>query len=391
MRIIRNILLPLFLLSTLASPVYADFKQFMVDYYYMLDRMRYFEGVSPFTCYGWQMTHFRLEIAMHGVCGSGWMSCSNNYFIELTGSENGVNYRSMDCTGNTFRSGNFGGTNSTATKHYMQGSYYPNINIMYNEYWGSCVDYVARFYSDSSNASVLGGFDASLISSMNSDIFSKGIMVGYQPCAGGTGYKYIFADLCSGQMYWTSNGVCDDINDPILNWQDYFAPTPTPTPTPPTPLPTPSPIPTQTSSPVPSPQPSPTATPGTWNPTPMPTGTHIHYNGTSSTFTDGSYYIDSGIDGIQYSDTVPDKGQDTTEDDTWLDTIMDMVTNHPLIAVIKNSGITTSGEICSISTELYGKTIELSFCDLTEYLDYFGYFVFAIASIYSYFIIFKVS
>lgn len=361
----------------------------MSDYYYMLDRMRYFEGIKPFTCYSWHMTHFRLEITMHGICGSGWMSCSQNYSIILAGSEDGVNYQSMGCTGDIGRYGNFGGNNSTATKHYMQGAYYPNINIIYNEYWGSCVDYVSRFYIDSSNASVLGGFDASLISGMNSDIFSKGIFVGYQPCEGGTGYKYIFADLCSGQMYWTSNGVCDDPNDPILNWEDYFAPTPTPTP--PTPLPTPSPIPTQTSSPVPSPQPSPTGTPGPGNPTPMPTGTEIHYNGTSSTFTDGSYYIDSGIDTIQYSDEVPDKGQDKTEDDTWLDNIMALVTNHPLIAVIKNSKITTSGEICSISTELYGKTIELSFCDLTEYLDYFGYFVFAIASIYAYFIIFKIS
>lgn len=366
------------LFSGLASPVYADFKQFMSDYYYMLDRMRYFEGVSPFTCYNWQMTHFRLEITMHGVCGSGWMSCSSNYSIELTGSEDGTNYRSMGCTNDTGRYGNFGGNNSTATKHYIQGAYYPNITINYNEYWGSCVDYVTKFSIDSSNASIMGGFDASLISGMNSDIFSKGIMVGYQLCEGGTGYKYIFADPCTGQIYWTTNGVCDDINDPILNWQEYFAPPPTPTPTP---TETPAPTPTPTDSPAPEPEPTPTDTPV---PEPTPTGT-------SSTSTDGSYFIDSGIDTIQYSDEVPDKGQDISEDDTWLDTIMDMVTNHPLIAVIQNSGITTSGELCSISTELYGKTIELSFCDLTDYLDYFGYFVFAIASIYSYFIIFKVS
>lgn len=380
MRIIRNILLPIFLLSTLASPVYADFKQFMTDYYYMLDRMRYFEGIKPFTCYNWQMTHFRLEITMHGVCGSGWMSCSSNYSIELTGSEDGTNYRSMGCTNDTFKSGNFGGTNSTATKHYIQGAYYPNITINYNEYWGSCVDYVTKFYMDSSNASVLGGFDALLLSGMNSDIFSNGIMVGYAPCDGGTGYKYIFADLCTGQMFWTSNGICDDPNDPLLDWQDYFAPPSTPTPTP---TETPAPTPTPTDSPVPEPEPEPTPTD---TPVPEPTPT-----GTGPPLPDGSYFIDSGIDTIQYSDEVPDKGQDTTEDDTWLDTIMDMVTNHPLIAVIRNSGITTSGEICSISTELYGKTIELSFCDLTEYLDYFGYFVLAIASIYSYFIIFKVS
>lgn len=390
MRIIRNILLACILFSSLASPVYADFKQFMVDYYYMLDRMRHFEGISPFNCYGWSVTKYRLNIDMHGVCGSGWMACSHNYSIELVGShDGGVSYHSMGCTGDTGRYGSFDGNNSTATKHYMQGAYYPNINIIYNEYWGSCVDYLSRIYIDSSNASVLSGFDDSLLSGMNPEIFSNGIMVGYEPCEGGTGYKYIFADFCTGQMFWTSNGVCDDPNDPILNWQDYFEPIPTPTPPPPTPLPSTPPTPAPTGNPMPSPQPSPTGTQG--NPTPVPTGTEIHYNGTSSTFTDGSYYIDSGIDSIQYSDEVPDKGQDTTEDDTWLDNIMDMVTNHPLIAVIQNSGITTSGEICSVSTELYGKTIELSFCDLTEYLDYFGYFVFAIASIYSYFIIFKVS
>ena len=390
MGIIRNILCGVLLVGGLASPSYADYKQFMIDYYDMLERMRYVESVSPFTCYSWSVTQFRVEVQLNGVCGSGWMSCSNAYTIEVTGShDGGISYQSLDCTGNMSRSGSLGGNNSSAAKHYMQGAYYQNINIIYNEYWSSCVDYVSKIYIDSSNASVLSGFDASLISGMNSDIFSSGIMVGYEPCAGGTGYKYIFADPCTGQMYWTSNGVCDDINDPILNWQDYFVPPPTPTPPPP--IPSPSPTPASTENPLPTPESSPAVTPGQGNPTPVPTGTYIHDNGTTTTFTDGSYYIDSGIDTIQYSDEVPDKGQETSEDDTWLDTIMDMVTNHPLISVIKNSGITTSGEICSVSTELYGKTIKLSFCELTTYLDYFGYFVFVCASVYSYFIIFKVS
>ena len=101
--------------------------------------------------------------------------------------------------------------------------------------------------------------------------------------------------------------------------------------------------------------------------------------------------IDSDIDGIEYNSQVPDEGQDLVEDDTWLDTIFDLFSNHPLVDVIKGSKITTSGELCSLSVNLYGSVIEISFCDLVDYVEIFGYFVTVCASIYAYFIIFRVS
>ena len=101
--------------------------------------------------------------------------------------------------------------------------------------------------------------------------------------------------------------------------------------------------------------------------------------------------LNSNIDDIEYNSQVPDVGQDLTEDDTWLDTIFGLFTNHPLVSVIRGSKITTSGEVCSLSVNLYGKVIEITFCDLVSYLEIFGYFITVCASIYAYFIIFRVS
>lgn len=241
---------------------------------------------------------------------------------------------------------------------------------------------------------------------------SKALLLNVWSCGGiENGYKAVWQDLCSGQVFYTGKGICDDgiydcVND--INYTCVSAPTPTPTSPVPTPTPIqPTPIPTSlVSTPTP---PVSTPTPPQAIPTPSPTSSPPPYPGYtpaplvvvygtpsySSTVVptpdnDGTV-IDSNIDDLEYNDQVPDVGQDLEEDDTWLDTIFDLFSNHPLVDVIKGSKLTTSGELCSLSVNLYGSVIEISFCNLVDYVEIFGYFVTVCASIYAYFIIFKAS
>ncbi len=230
----------------------------------------------------------------------------------------------------------------------------------------------------------------------------KALLVNVWNCGGSeNGYKALWADLCTGEMFYTGKGLCDDgdyscFDNP--NLAGCVTPTPTPTPTP---VPSPT-LPTSTPTPINTPvaSPVPTLTPdvsGTPQPTPNPTSTPYHYpdpvyNSTVVPVpTSDGEMLETNIDDIEYDSSVPDVGQELTEDDTWLDNIFDMFSSHPVIDVIRNSKITTSGELCSLSVNLYGKTIEISFCELTDYVEMFGYFVMVCASIYAYFIIFKVS
>lgn len=221
-------------------------------------------------------------------------------------------------------------------------------------------------------------------------------------CCPEMGYKAAWADLCTGKIFYTGSGACDDGVYPDLIGSDFSTPTATPTPTSPVPTPTPPPP-----TPTPTP-PVPTPTPTQATPTPLSTPTSPPYPGYtpaplvvystpvySSTVVptpdnDGTV-LDSNIDDIEYNSQVPDVGQDLEEDDTWLDTIFGLFSNHPLVDVIKGSKLTTSGELCSLSVNLYSSVIEISFCDLVDYVEIFGYFVTVCASIYAYFIIFKVS
>ncbi len=227
------------------------------------------------------------------------------------------------------------------------------------------------------------------------------ILIYYICCGDGMGYQAYWVDINTNEVFATGQPPCDDGN---YEWLDYSElsqpeePTPLaspspeiPTPTPPEPNPTPeqSPVPSPIQT-IPEPSPIPSPTGNNQNPIPTPEFHATAYPIPLGT-TGESSFIDSNIDDIEYDDSVPDVGQDQEEDDSWLDTIFDMFSNHPLIDVIRNSGITTSNELCSLSVNLYGKTIEISFCDLTEYFDIFGYFVFVCASIYAYFIIFRVS
>ena len=215
----------------------------------------------------------------------------------------------------------------------------------------------------------------------------------------------VMVDAQSGLRYWVGTGDCYDFGYPTSTPTSIIpSPTPTPTLTQPTltPLqPTPTPTPDLVSTPTPS-QPTPTSMPPQSTPTPLPYPVYspapiVVYNTPVYSFTvvptptDNGTVLDSDIDGIEYNSQVPDKGQDLTEDDSWLDTIFDLFSNHPLVDVIKGSKITTSGELCSLSVNLYGSVIEISFCDLVDYVEIFGYFVTVCASVYAYFIIFRVS
>ncbi len=103
----------------------------------------------------------------------------------------------------------------------------------------------------------------------------------------------------------------------------------------------------------------------------------------------GDRSYENGIDNIPVADDVPDKGQDKTKDLTWLDRIISLATSHPIVAMIKNSRIIASGEVCSLSSTVYGRTVTFSFCELSQYLDMMGYFVFVCGTIYSFMIIFR--
>jgi len=230
----------------------------------------------------------------------------------------------------------------------------------------------------------------------------KSLLVNVWSCGGyENGYKALWADMCTGELFYTGNGLCDDGDYSCYDNANFSAcvtptstPTPNPTATPLLPTPTPLTTPTPSNTPVPSPTPTSTNTPQS---TPVPTATPHNYTGPvyGSTVvpvpTNDGEMLETNIDDIEYDTSVPDLGQDLTEDDTWLDTVFDMFTNHPVIDVIRNSKLTTSGELCKLSVNLYSKTIEISFCDLTDYVEIFGYFVMVCASIYAYFIIFKVS
>lgn len=225
----------------------------------------------------------------------------------------------------------------------------------------------------------------------------EAVMVQVQCCPEGSVAWYV--DMNNNSMFYVVTGVADCVPFPEqwLDGLNYSTPVSTPTPTP---VSTPTPTPTSTLTPMPTspdvtPTPSPTSTPLTYpGYTPAPTvvySTPVYSESVVPTPDNDGTVKDSNIDDIEYNSQVPDVGQGLVEDDTWLDTVFNLFLNHPLVDVIKGSKITTSGELCSLSVNLYGSVVEISFCDLVNYVEIFGYFVTVCASIYAYFIIFRVS
>ena len=390
--------LVLFLVLFVPSSLFADWKQFNSDYSSAINTLNssggcfynYYLRDNP----SWRV---RMNVTMSGLCDPGCHSAFG-YGITFSWSSDGANWYKAYC-GEWY--GNYGdGLSSVLEKHYMS-VYQPNREFTI---WQEGCNYNVSFSVERGESDSLSGFDNGLISGMNNDLISQGRLVGIKEINQGLGYQYIYVDMCSGQLYWVCNGNCDGVVDPLVVWDGQPMPTPTPTPTPllststPTPTstpPQPTPMPTSpVSSPTP-PQPTPTPTsPADPQYTPAPLvvySTPVYSSTVVSTPTDSGTVLDSDIDGIDYNSQVPDEGQDLVEDDTWLDTIFDLFSNHPLVDVIKGSKITTSGELCSLSVNLYGSVIEISFCDLVDYVEIFGYFVTVCASIYAYFIIFRVS
>ncbi len=389
--------LVLFLVLFVPSSLFADWKQFNLDYASAINTLN-----SPGGCFynyylrdnpTWRV---RMNVTLTGLCEPGCHSASS-YGITLSWSSDGMNWYTAYC-GEWY--GNYAdGVSSTLVKNYM-GTYQPDRQFTI---WQDGCNYNASFSVERGESDSLSGFDNSLVSGMNNDLISQGRLVGIKEISQGLGYQYIYVDMCSGELYWVCNGNCDGAVDPLIVWDGQSTPTPilpTPTPTPPIPTPTPTPTPTPSqATPTPS-QATPTPSQSTPTPPPYPGYTPappvvysspVYSSTVVPTPTDNGTVLDSDIDGIEYNSQVPDEGQDLVEDDTWLDTIFNLFSNHPLVDVIKGSKITTSGELCSLSVNLYGSVIEISFCDLVDYVEIFGYFVTVCASIYAYFIIFRVS
>lgn len=216
----------------------------------------------------------------------------------------------------------------------------------------------------------------------------------------------MMVSINNGYKYFVGTGDCYDM--------DYPYPTPSPTSTPTlSPSPTPSPSPTSTVSPSSSPSPNPSWTPENY-PSPIPqvgtlTGSiELNTNGSTTTgvFTASidmpdqeqlSPYFQSGqaeenkineIENGAYDAEVPDVGQLTELEWTWLDSLLSALSNHPIIAVLSGSSLTASGEVCELSCVIWGKTIYFSFCDWAWFFDDLGYFVLAFAVFYSVQIVF---
>ena len=380
----------LFIMFVMPSVLFADWKQFNLDYAAAKNAINTTDGcIWTYFIRDNPTWRIRMNVQLSGLCEPGCMTASG-YGITLSYSTNGTNWYTAYC-GDWY--GDYRvGASSTLEKHYM-GIYQPNR--MFTITQEGC-NYHASFSVERGESDNLSGFDNSLISGMNSDIISQGRLIGITEVNGGLGYQYEYVDMCSGQLYWVCNGNCDGVVDPLIVWDGEPQPTPTaPMPTPTqttTPAATPPPVSTPTPTPAPVPQGTPT--PGYPTYTPAPPVVYITpvYQGTVvPTPSDNGTVLNSNIDDIEYNSQVPDVGQGLTEDDTWLDTIFGLFTNHPLVSVIRGSKITTSGEVCSLSVNLYGKVIEITFCDLVSYLEIFGYFITVCASIYAYFIIFRVS
>lgn len=211
----------------------------------------------------------------------------------------------------------------------------------------------------------------------------------------------------NGRVYFVGNGDCFAERYAI---PDFYA-TPTPSPTPMT---TPSPSPTSTPLPTPIPSVIPSVSPLPTDPPPVPqVGTltgNIELTNNGSTTT-GNFtasiqmpdqeqlapYFKSGqaeentindVKNSEYDSEVPDVGQPTELEWTWLDSLLSALSNHPIISVITGSALTATSEVCELSCVIFGRTVTFSFCSWAWFFDDLGYFVLAFAVFYSVQIVF---
>lgn len=225
------------------------------------------------------------------------------------------------------------------------------------------------------------------------------------------GYKAAWADLCTGQIFYTGKGICNDAVYDCLEGSDFtecIAPTPTPTIAE-TPTPTATEIITSTQTPNPTPTPegwTPTPTPyPEWTPTTQPTANPTV---TANPLSDGpietieresvleKYFISTQneelkieeINNQEYTEEVPDVGQSEELEWTWLDDMLATIGDHPIIAVITGSALTSEAEVCELSCVIFGQEISFSFCEYTWFFEYLGYFILGFAVYYSIIIVF---
>lgn len=208
-------------------------------------------------------------------------------------------------------------------------------------------------------------------------------------------------NMDNGRIYWVGFG--DSFNQRYELPCGLGGPCPTPSPVPsPVPSPLPSPVSSPVSSPPPVPMPSPMSN-GTTTVTINTSGSStVNVNVSTSVQCDANgselekYFIsgsneDAKIAEVangQYDSSVPDVGQPQEIEYSWLDSLLSLMSNHPIIAVIKGSSLTAVSEVCELSCVVFGKTITFSFCEWAWFFDYLGYFVLAFAMYYAIVIVF---
>jgi hypothetical protein len=74
----------------------------------------------------------------------------------------------------------------------------------------------------------------------------------------------------------------------------------------------------------------------------------------------------------------------------WVDTIRDFIAGSPITAVITGSGVTAVSGECSVSTEIFGSTVEFGFCDVPASVwTTWGVLILALAHLMAAYILFR--
>lgn len=107
-------------------------------------------------------------------------------------------------------------------------------------------------------------------------------------------------------------------------------------------------------------------------------------------FTASQDQIDSQFSNVQQGNYPGEVTDEEKPSENKLSDILDnLISNNPFSSAISGSTIQLSGEVCSLSGQVYDHQFTISFCDspITNILDMMGYLIFAVAGIYSFFIV----
>jgi hypothetical protein len=79
-----------------------------------------------------------------------------------------------------------------------------------------------------------------------------------------------------------------------------------------------------------------------------------------------------------------DTSLDEVEQDSLTDSFGEFMDNSPWASVINGSGLEASSGSCNLTTTVFGSEVEISFCELSDLLDVFGYFILLVGGLYSF-------